>query len=672
MQPIPLLIAITLLTAFASSLVALGLSRYPTMVRILSSFLLVISGITAVISGGWTLIDAKTTVFTLPFGLPWLQWHFRLDALSGFFFIIVGLSTTAANLFAPSYLRELSQEKSILATLGWFQGLFIAGMLLVLLADDALSFMVAWELMSFSSYFLVAYQHTHSANRRAAFLYLLMAHIGGLSILMAFGIAASFGNGLTFDAMRQADIPLTWATLAFGFGLFGFGMKAGLVPTHVWLPEAHPVAPSHISALMSGVMLKIAIYGLVRLIFDLLTTLHWSWGLILLIMGSTSALLGILYALMQNDLKRLLAYSSIENVGIICAALGLSILFMATGQTAVGVLGMIAALYHALNHSVFKSLLFLGAGAIAHVTHEKSLERMGGLIHHLPYTSVFFLIGSISIAALPPLNGFVSEWLTFQTALQVPHLESGLLRTVVPFSAALLALTTALSSMCFVKVYGVAFLGQARTRHARHVNEVTWDMRIGLGLLAIICLLLGIFPTFVVNTLEHIPLALTGTGLPNELGQNWLWLTPISSEVASYSAPLVLLFIVGVWGGVYVMSSDAKKIRRRSHSWDCGFGEGNARMQYTATAFVMPIRRIFHPVWEIEEHVKEKADATLNSTCIHYQLHVEDHSWALIYQPIGHWVTKIARQVGRIQTGNIRLYLAYSFFTLLFLLWIIT
>ncbi len=672
MQPIPLLITITLTAAFASSIVAVGFNRYPAVIRILSSFLLVISGIAAVTGGIWTLIEGTTTVFMLPFGLPWLQWHFRLDALSGFFFIIVGLGTTAANLYAPSYLRELSQDRSTLATLGWFQGLFIAGMLLVLLADDALSFMIAWELMSFASYFLVAYQHTHSANRRAAFLYLLMAHIGALAILMAFGLIASFSGDLTFDAMRQAEIPLTWATLAFGFGLFGFGMKAGLIPVHVWLPEAHPVAPSHISALMSGVMLKIAIYGLVRLIFDLLPTLHWSWGLTLLVIGSASALLGILYALMQNDLKRLLAYSSIENVGIICAALGLSILFMSTGHTAAGVLGMIAALYHALNHSAFKSLLFLGAGAITHATHEKNLERMGGLIRHLPYTSVFFLIGSMSIAALPPLNGFVSEWLTFQTALQVPYLESGLLRTVIPFSAALLALTTALSSMCFVKVYGVAFLGQPRTRHVRHVNEVKWDMRLGLGLLAITCLLLGIFPTFIVGTLEQIPLALTGVGLPNEFIQGWLWLTPISSEVASYSAPLVLLFIVGVWGGVYLILSDAKRLRRRSHPWDCGFGEGNARMQYTATAFVMPIRRIFSPVWEIEEHVKEKTDATLNSTYIHYQLHVDDHSWSLIYQPIGQWVTKIAKHVGRIQTGNIRLYLAYSFFTLLFLLWIIT
>ncbi len=660
-------VTLSIIFVFSSGITALTVSQSSTIRYHLVFIFLGLAGVSAVIGGSEVLFTGTTITTQWPWGLPGLAWHLRLDPLSGFFFIIIGLLTTAVSFYAPAYLRNESAN----ASLGLFTALFIAGMMLVLLADDVLMFMIAWELMSLSSYFLVVHAHTQPANRRAGFLYLLMAHIGALTILLSFAVLVVFAQGLTFAEIRQAQIPMASANLAFGLGLFGFGMKAGLAPIHAWLPEAHPVAPSHISALMSGVMLKIAIYGLMRLTLDLLGTPHWSWGVILLLIGATSALLGILYALLQNDLKRLLAYSSIENIGIICMGFGLGLLFLAKGQLFLGALGITASLYHALNHAVFKGLLFLSAGAILHSTHERHLENLGGLIRYLPYTSVFVLIGCLAISALPPFNGFVSEWLIFQTALQAPILESGVLRALVPFSAALLALTSALSATCFVKLYGVTFLGQPRiTYHT--VHEVSLGMRMAQGFLATLCLLLGILPTTLINVIEIIPRQLIGVSLPSLSEEGWLWLTPISAQVASYSAPLVLLSILAVWGIVYLMLHSTRQTRRTG-AWDCGFGPLNSRMQYTATAFAMPLRRIFKPAWRIEERIDEtKDEKTLYRTTIRYQLHIGDRSWPVLYVPLGHLTGIAAHFLGKIQTGNIRTYLAYSFFTLIALLWLIT
>jgi formate hydrogenlyase subunit 3/multisubunit Na+/H+ antiporter MnhD subunit len=533
--------------------------------------------------------------------------------------------------------------------------------------------MVAWELMSVSSYFLVTFQHQNAPNRRAGFLYLLMAHVGALGILLGFGVLAGFGGSFTFEAMRAAPLSSTWASIAFALALFGFGMKAGMVPVHAWLPEAHPVAPSHISALMSGVMLKVAVYGFVRFTFDLVGEIQWQWGVTVLVIGAASALLGVLYALMQHDLKRLLAYSSVENIGIILIALGLSMIFLGTGHPNLGAIGLVAALYHALNHAMFKGLLFLGAGAVLFRTHERDLEHLGGLIHRMPATGALFLVGAVAIAGLPPLNGFVSEWLTFQTALQAGALESGVLRSVLPIAAAVLALTAALGAAAFVKVYGVAFLGKARGRHAARAREVPGGMLLGMGLLAALCVVFGVLPTAVISVMEPIPQMLVGRGLPSATSQGWLWLTPVSPQVASYSAPLVLVAI-----GISYLIGRLVKLRepkpRRTHAWDCGFGALTTRMQYTSAAFAMPIRRVFGPVWKVSEQidVMRPPNAPTSVASIKHELHVEDWSWEALYEPVGRLVLATARRVGRIQTGSIRAYLVYSFLTLLFLLWIVT
>lgn len=673
----PLVLAyLALAGALGSGALALAADRYPGLLRVGSSVLLGLSGLCAVAAGAWAMIDETPAVDVLALGLPWLKWHLRIDPLSGFFFSIVGLLVFVVSLFAPGYLREFTHPGRVQSpwALGLFTGLFITGMLLVLLADDAFVFMVAWELMSVSSYFLVAHQHQHAANRRAAFLYLLMAQVGGLAILLGFGVLAGFGGGFTFDAMRGAGLSATWASIAFALAFFGFGMKAGMVPLHAWLPEAHPAAPSHISALMSGVMLKVAIYGLIRFSYDLVGHIQWQWGLALLVIGAASTLLGVLYALLQNNLKRLLAYSSIENIGIILCGLGLSMIFIGTGHAVLGVLGLIAALYHILSHALFKGLLFLGAGAIAHASHEYDLNNMGGLVRRLPQTAVFFLVGCLAISGLPPLNGFVSEWLTFQAALQAPALESGVLRSIIPLAAAILALSAVLAASCFVKVYGVAFLGQARGRHAGHAREVTFGMRAALGLLAVLCVLFGVFPAAVIGVIDAIPNQLLGQGPPSAAAHGWLWLTPISPRVASYSAPLVFLGIVLVAALSYAWLRVRAARLRRAPAWDCGFGSLNPRMQYTGTAFSMPVQRVFAPVWDLKEDIEETRNAAqpLRTEGVRHQLQVQDKSWPRLYEPIGHLVLAAARRIGRLQTGSIHTYLAYSFFTLILLLWVVT
>lgn len=654
--------------ALASSLVSCFAARFPSLLRLVALPVFALAGLAASVAGGVALWNGGTVTMTLPLGLPWLPWQLHLDALAGFFLAVIGIVGSAAGIFAPAYVRGIERSSESLPMLGGFTGLFLSGMLLVVLANDAFLFMVAWEVMSLSSYFLVVFHHEHAANRRAAFLYLLMAHVGGLSILLGYGVLASFGDGFTFTAMRAAELTPGWASVAFVLAFVGFGMKAGLVPLHAWLPEAHPAAPSHISALMSGVMLKVAVYGFIRFVFDLTGEIQWQWGVAVLAIGSLSALMGVLYALMQQDLKRLLAYSSVENIGIIFIGLGLSLLYLGTGHRLLGAFALVAALYHSLNHALFKGLLFLGAGAILHSAHERDLEHMGGLLRRMPWTGLLFLIGCLSIAALPPFNGFVSEWLTFQASLQAWQLDSGVLRALIPIAVATLALTGALAALCFARVYGIAFLGQARTRHVRRARPVPRSMRAGQSVLAVGCVLLGILPTTVVALLSVIPEQLLGSGLPRATTRGWLWLTPVAPETGSYSAPLVVALLAAMAvAAAWLWRRGVVRRVRRGDPWDCGFAMPDARMQYTATAFAQPVRRVFGLLFRIDEGVE-----TDNKGGLRHRLAVHDRAWNLLYLPIARVVDAGVRRVVRLQSGNVRIYLGWTLATLLVLLWIIS
>jgi hydrogenase-4 component B len=677
MMPQPVVLAVS---SVCMLLVAVGLA--PVMMRnqrLLSGMSFTLSSVAsllAVVAGAWTVWSGLTGKVVLLLGLPDLPFHLRLDPLAGFFLVVVGLLSLFVSVYSFGYIKGFLGKRSI-TSLVVFYCLFLAGMYMVVLSDDALIFLISWEVMAATSYFLVIFENERIENRRAAFLYMVVAHVGAIAILLSFGVlaglAGGFGRfgGYTFDAMRAAHFPEGWATAAFLLAFFGFAAKAGVVPLHVWLPEAHPVAPSNVSALMSGVMLKTAIYGIIRVTFDLIHVFPWWWGAIVLIFGLASAVMGVLYALMQHDLKKLLAYHSVENIGIILIGVGLAMIFMAFKLPLLAALALTAGIYHTLNHAMFKGLLFMGAGSVLHATHERNMEEMGGLIHLMPWTAALFLIGCVSISALPPFNGFVSEWLTFQAFLLSPSLPSPLLKLLIPMGAALLALTGALAAACFVKAFGVTFLGHWRGHHKPNVTEAGWSMRAGMIMAAAMCFGLGIFPTLIINWLDTVPGQLLGTRISSSAGVfGWMWLTPVAAERASYSGPIVFLGILAVVVAVYLLLHVRPGAIQRVPIWDCGFEKIDSRMQYNATSFSMPIRRIFGFFFHVKQTVKVSSDSGHRSypKRLHYSLRVRDRVWGWIYKPVIAASFWVARKVGRLQQGRIQAYLIYSFLTIILLL----
>jgi formate hydrogenlyase subunit 3/multisubunit Na+/H+ antiporter MnhD subunit len=613
-------------------------------------------------TGLWA-IGVPPSAAILPAGLPDLPFHVRIDALSGFFLLLLGGVSFGISLFSAGYFRDT--EATALGLLSLQYHVFLASMAFVMIADDAYLFMVTWESMALSSYFLVTTEHHEERNRKAGFIYLLVAHIGAIGILLCFGVLHGGHGDYTFDALRRAELSGFWPTIAFLLAFFGFGAKAGMLPLHVWLPEAHPAAPSPVSALMSGVMLKTAIYGMIRVVYDLIGGIRWEWGLTVLLFGAATSLFGVLFALMQHDLKRLLAYHSVENIGIILIGIGLSMVFIGSGHPAAGALGLIAGLYHTLNHAVFKGLLFLGAGAILKSTGLRNLNEMGGLIRYLPHTALYFLIGALAISALPPLNGFVSEWLTFQASLQAPLLESSVVRSLVPIVAAVLALSGALTGMCFVKVYGVAFLGQHRHELAEKPREASRWERAGMLWLALACFALGLLPVFMIGQLNNVSQALIKAGLPDEaMASGWLWLVPTSSAQASYSPLVFLLVIAAVFGLTFLVVRHVYHGRlRRSDPWDCGFPEQTSRMEDTADGFGQPIRQIFAPVFQIHREIPRADDPRPV-----FRQEVEDRHWNWLYFPIARLAEFLSGHFGKLQQGRVSVYLLYSFLTLIALL----
>lgn len=630
----------------------------------------------ALAAGIWTVAAGSVQTVVLPLGLPDLPFHLRLDPLAGFFLAMIGLLSFCVFLYSLGYVRGFLGLRPV-TSLVVFCAFFLAGMMLVVLSDDAFLFLVSWELMAASSYFLVLFEDERVENRRAAFLYLVVAHVGAIAILLSFGVLAGLATGFpgfggyTFDAMREADLPEGWAAAAFLLAFFGFGAKAGIVPLHVWLPEAHPVAPSNVSALMSGVMLKTAVYGIVRVVFDLIGDFPWWWGALVLIFGLLSAVYGILASLMQQDLKKLLAYSSVKNIGIILVGIGLSMIFASFSMTLLAALALIAGLYHALNHALFKGLLFMGAGAVLHATHERNMERMGGLIRALPWTSVLFLVGCLCISALPPFNGFVSEWLTYQAFLLSPALKNPLLNLLMPLGAALVALSSALAAAAFVKAFGITFLGQRRVHAHAQVHEVGWAMRTGMLLAAVSCLLLGVFPTVIISWMDPVSELLVGDTISSSAsGFGWLWLTPVSHERASYSAPLAFMVILVVVVVTYLLLHARPGAIRRGPLWDCGFEKVTERMQYTAASFSMPFRRIFGYLFNVKEEVRQHPPPPHPAypERLLYHLRVRDRFWTWFYQPVVDASFWLSRKVGRLQQGRIQIYLIYSFVTVIILL----
>jgi hydrogenase-4 component B len=611
-----------------------------------------------------TLSSNDASVLVLPLGLPWVGAHFRIDALAAFFLVVVNLGSVLANLYGLGYGRHEHAPHRVLP----FFPAFLAGMNLVVLADDAFTFLLSWEFMSLASWALVMAHHRDAGNRKAGYLYIVMASFGTLALLLAFGLLAGTAGNYGFDAIRAAEHSPFTATLVLVLLLLGAGSKAGLVPLHVWLPLAHPAAPSHVSALMSGVMTKVAIYGFIRVVFDLLGAPTWWSGAVVLALGGGTAVLGILHALMESDLKRLLAYSTIENIGVIFVTLGLALAFRANGMGLAAALALTAALFHVLNHSLFKSLLFFGAGAVLTATSERNMEKLGGLIHRMPITSFLFLVGCVAISALPPLNGFVSEWLAFQAILQSPDLPQWALKIMVPAIGGLLALSAALAAACFVKAFGVTFLGRPRTDVAERASEVDRFSLAAMSVLATLCLLAGILPGIIIDRLAPVTLSLLGDRLPIQTDVPWLSILPVAESRSSYNGLLVFLFIAfSASSAAYLVHRFASRALRRAPAWDCGFPGANPASQYTAGSFAQPVRRVFGTlVFQARERVEMRMPGDLRPARFTVEMH--DLVWERLYVPIVGAVGFAAEKLNHLQFLTIRRYLSLVFFALVFLL----
>ncbi len=619
----------------------------------------------SLLAGLHDLLTAAAPVsVTLPLGLPWLGAHFRIDALSAFFLVVVDLGAAAASLFALGYGRH---EEAPLRVLPFYPA-FLAGMNLVVLADDAFSFLISWEFMSLSSWALVMAHHRVRDNVHAGYVYLVMASFGTLALLLTFGLLAGPDGAYAFADIRTAHPSAGLAALVLILALIGAGSKAGLVPLHVWLPLAHPAAPSHVSALMSGVMTKVAVYGFVRIVLDLLGEPAWWWSTVVLALGGITAVMGVLYALMQHDLKRLLAYHTVENIGIIFIGIGLALAFKAYGMPLAAALALTAGLLHVFNHSVFKSLLFFGAGAVLTATGERDMEHLGGLIHRMPQTAFVFLVGCAAISALPPLNGFVSEWLTFQAILLSPQLPSWGLKFLVPAVGALLALSAALAAACFVKAFGVTFLGRARTPAAERAQETDRLSLAAMFFFAALCLVAGILPGFFIDALAPVVQGLVGAHMPVQRGVDWLSIVPIAESRSSYNGLLVFLFMV-ISGtlAAFAIHRLASDRLRRAPPWDCGYPDASPATQYTASSFAQPIRRVFGTVvFRAREHGEMPPPGDVRPARLTVDL--RDLIWDALYAPIAGGVGFAADRLNHLQFLTIRQFLSLVFAALVLLL----
>jgi hydrogenase-4 component B len=636
----------------------------------------------------------------------------KMDRLSALFVFITGLVFLPVSIFSAQYMNlKKYVKKYSLRSFGVFYHLLFASIVLLLVAGDVLSFLLTWEAMSIFSYFLVNYEHEKEETTKSGFLMLSLSEAGTLAAVLAFFLLGRTAAGLDFPSLRTAAAGMgeasRWAVFLLSF--FGFGVKAGLVPTNIWLPRAHPAAPSNVSAILSGVILNLGLYGIVRLNADLLPVSNVGAGAIVLIVGTVSALVGILYATIRNDLKEMLAYSSIENIGIITAGLGAGFIFRVAGLPVLAGIAFIAAFYHMLNHSLYKALLFLSAGAVDYSAGERNMDRLGGLIRVMPWTSLFFLVGALSIAALPPFNGFVSEWLTLQTMLQSVALQHMGIKIIFALCAAALALTAALAVTCFVKAFAMSFLGVARSPKASQAKEAPRSMRTPLGILAISCLLFGILPTYVIPVLDDTIATFTHEHMVDELvppfftvpkgnarfseafitefhdlgaqvGHNFIpgrglvvlhRGTERNPVVFAMSTSYTFVVLILLLAGSIVLIRALTRVRTvtRGPAWEGGVRQLFPKMTYTATGFSNPVRVIFQAIFrpaifdEMKETVADHFLIAIKSQ--RKEVYILERT---VFSPGAKLAQTLAALFGKIHSGSVNLYAAYILLSLVIVL----
>jgi len=675
------LLTLALLGYVTGGLAGLAFCRHEKFANFCSFGCATVAGLCGTVACVMSLAAGATTAVPLqlqllPTLVPYVQFTISLDPLSAFFGLLVSLLSFALSLYSLGYARGFYGRKNV-GVLGAFFNVMLLATTLVVMADNAFFFLMVWEIMALSAYCLVSFEHEKPETRSAGVLYFVMSHIGTGCIMLGFLLLFQASGGYDFAGFHALSAKPEWLAsgsrnAAFLLFLTGFGVKAGIVPLHIWLPAAHPVAPSNVSAFMSGVLIKTGIYGLTRVFFCFLGNPPMWWGVTVLAIGTISAVLGVLYALMQHDLKRLLAYHSIENIGIILMGFGASLMFLHTGHPLLATLALIAGLYHTINHAVFKGLLFLGAGAVLHATHTRDMEQMGGLAKRMPQTAFCFLIGAVAISALPPLNGFVSEWLTYQSLLQGFGTTDSLLRLMFPIGGALLALTSALAAACFVKAFGITFLAQPRSEAAAQAHEVSPTMLLGQGVLVAACVFLGLCPTLFLKVLDPLTQQLTGQQISPLLTlANGLVLSGINQAGGTVSTlgiavlgVALLLIPFALW-----LAFGQKTKTRIGPTWDCGLKGLTPRMEYTATGFSKPIRMIFKTLFRPHREVQREYDfSPYFTTSMRFEAHVEEVFETRIYRPLQRQVLRLSRRMRALQAGSLQAYLIYIFITLLLLL----
>jgi hydrogenase-4 component B len=657
----------------AGGLFGLMAARQRSLVRIVACALAALGAMLEGIASLAVIKDVHETIVSIPSGVFFLQYTFRLDPLSSYFNLALAVVGLAVSIYSFGYLKCLEARKPV-GVFCFFYSLLLISLTAVFTAANAVLFLISWELMALAAYFLVSFDHEKEETRKAGILFFIMSHAGTGALLVAFLFLGTWAGSFDFPALHVAGQTLTPIQQGSLFLLFflGFGVKAGMIPVHVWLPAAHPAAPSNVSALMSAILIKTGIYGIIRVSFDLLGIPPLWCGLLVLATGTASALLGVLYALIEPDLKRMLAYSTIENSGIILMALGAAMVFRSYDRPVLAAVALVACLFHIFNHAVFKSLLFLSAGAVVHATETRNMERMGGLIRRMPLTALCFLVGAIAISGLPPLNGFVSEWLTYQALLGGFRSTPSLTRMVFPIAGSLLALTGALAAACFVRAFGIGFLALPRSSQATQAHEARPSMLVGMGVLAVVCVALGLGATFWLPMLDPLTNQLLGIKMSGSLvlaGSIALSSGSVKGGTVAPAALAGALVLLTLLPGILLAVWWHRAHRVTGPTWDCGLPGLTEYNEYTATAFSKPLRMIFATFYQPRREIQTEFEVSAYyPTSVRFESGIEPAFETHLYSPLKERILARASRLRAIQAGSIHAYLAYIFITLVVLL----
>ncbi|MFA6552127.1 MAG: proton-conducting transporter membrane subunit [Candidatus Paceibacterota bacterium] len=669
-SPIIFFVSLSLFTV--GGVGSLLIRKNDELANLWSSFFAVAGSALGLIFSTGAILSGQNLFYALGAPIfPIFAFSFHFDLLANYFIFIISFISFFCSIYGAGYAKHYYKKYSI-GALGFFYNLFIAVLYLVVASSNGLFFLISWELMSVLSYFLVVYDHNDKNNVKAGTLYLVMTYAGTAFITLSFLFLYKYTGSFDFAVIKSniAAVPLAVKNTIFIFVLIGLGAKSGIIPFHIWLPAAHPAAPSHVSALMSGVMIKIGIYMMIRLFLDLLQPAPAWWGMTVLVVGSVSALLGVLYALTEHDIKRLLAYHSIENIGIILLGLGSALVFYSFNMPSLALIGLAAALFHTINHAIFKSLLFLSAGAVINETHTRNMEEYGGLIKYMPMTALFFLIGAMAISALPLFNGFWSEWLTFQALFQgISQLQSSV-QWIFILSGGALAFTGGLALACFVKAFGSIFLGRSRSPEVAECKECSMPMQIGMGGLAVSTLLFGLFSGSVIIILEKIGRSFSVSGnAPSFIRLSSYQSLNIKDSFSSASAPMYFAFlsvaVLIIFLVVRYAINKTQKIKI-GKTWNCGT-DLTPRMEITSTGFARSIVMIFKGVLKPSvQHDIEYHDAETRympkSRAVTFSLNDLYHSY--LYNPIHTAINSLSIKMKNIQGGNVNIYISYIFIAL--------